>query len=154
MVIDNEQYDDVTLITIDSANRPGTLIEVRAPRLSVRGSAAPAGGWRSSGAAAQGACALRLAPGLWRGVTWRGPARRNADVRRWRTFDRRLQVVQCLTELNLSIRKARISSDGGWFVDGERPCSQRMRCAGSVECSSSVGGTRGREASKPCVRLR
>mmetsp|Transcript_32075 Transcript_32075/g.95782 ORF Transcript_32075/g.95782 Transcript_32075/m.95782 type:complete len:411 (-) Transcript_32075:840-2072(-) len=51
--IDNEGYDDVTAITIDSANRPGTLIE----------------------------------------------------------------VVQCLTELGLSIRRARISSDGGWFVD-------------------------------------
>ncbi|KAG2452901.1 hypothetical protein HYH02_002244 [Chlamydomonas schloesseri] len=53
VVIDNETYDDVTVITIDSANRPGTLIE----------------------------------------------------------------VVQCLTELGLSIRCARISSDGGWFVD-------------------------------------
>jgi len=29
------------------------------------------------------------------------------------------QVVQTLTELNLSIKRARISSDGGWFVDGE-----------------------------------
>ena len=29
------------------------------------------------------------------------------------------QVVQCLTELGLSIKRARISSDGGWFVDGE-----------------------------------
>jgi hypothetical protein len=27
--IDNDTYDDVTVITIDSANRPGTLIEVR-----------------------------------------------------------------------------------------------------------------------------
>lgn len=53
MVIDNETCDDATIITIDSANRPGTLIE----------------------------------------------------------------VVQCLTELGLSIRRARISSDGGWFVD-------------------------------------
>ncbi|GLI62359.1 hypothetical protein VaNZ11_004977 [Volvox africanus] len=53
VVIDNETYDDMTVITIDSANRPGTLIE----------------------------------------------------------------VVQCLTELGLSIRCARISSDGGWFVD-------------------------------------
>lgn len=31
-----------------------------------------------------------------------------------------LQVVQCLTELGLSVRHARISSDGGWFVDGEQ----------------------------------
>lgn len=27
------------------------------------------------------------------------------------------QVVQCLTEMGLSVKKARISSDGGWFVD-------------------------------------
>jgi len=53
VLVDNETYDDMTVVTIDSANRPGTLIE----------------------------------------------------------------VVQTLTELNLSIRKARISSDGGWFVD-------------------------------------
>jgi hypothetical protein len=28
VVIDNESHDDMTVITIDSANRPGTLIEV------------------------------------------------------------------------------------------------------------------------------
>ena len=28
-----------------------------------------------------------------------------------------VQVVQCLTEMGLSVRKARISSDGEWFVD-------------------------------------
>jgi hypothetical protein len=28
VVVDNETYDDMTVITIDSANRPGTLIEV------------------------------------------------------------------------------------------------------------------------------
>lgn len=33
-----------------------------------------------------------------------------------------LQVVQCLTELGLSIKLARISSDGGWFVDGKQYC--------------------------------
>jgi hypothetical protein len=32
----------------------------------------------------------------------------------------RWQVVQCLTELGLSVKQARISSDGGWFVDGEQ----------------------------------
>lgn len=31
---------------------------------------------------------------------------------------RRVQVVQCLTELGLSFTKARVTSDGGWFVDG------------------------------------
>lgn len=51
--IDNESYDDRTVITVDSANRPGTLVE----------------------------------------------------------------VVQCLTELGLNVKRARISSDGGWFVD-------------------------------------
>lgn len=51
--VDNETYDDRTIITVDSANRPGTLVE----------------------------------------------------------------VVQCLTELGLNVKKARISSDGGWFVD-------------------------------------
>ncbi|KAI8467573.1 MAG: hypothetical protein J3K34DRAFT_523655 [Monoraphidium minutum] len=51
--IDNDSYDDRTIITVDSANRPGTLVE----------------------------------------------------------------VVQCLTELALNVKRARISSDGGWFVD-------------------------------------
>lgn len=30
-----------------------------------------------------------------------------------------LEVVQVLTDLNLIIRRAYISSDGGWFMDGE-----------------------------------
>jgi UTP:GlnB (protein PII) uridylyltransferase len=30
-----------------------------------------------------------------------------------------LEVVQVLTDLNLFISKAYISSDGGWFMDGE-----------------------------------
>ena len=30
-----------------------------------------------------------------------------------------MQVVQLLTDLDLVIKKAHISSDGGWFVDGE-----------------------------------
>lgn len=50
------QYEDRTLVTLDSANRPGTLVE----------------------------------------------------------------VVQLLTELGLNVMKARISSDGGWFVDEVR----------------------------------
>lgn len=29
-----------------------------------------------------------------------------------------LEVVQVLTDLNLMITKAYISSDGGWFMDG------------------------------------
>ena len=56
------QYEDRTLVTLDSANRPGTLVE----------------------------------------------------------------VVQLLTELGLNVIKARISSDGGWFVDEVRAgCSRR-----------------------------
>ncbi|KAF8072682.1 TTC21B [Scenedesmus sp. PABB004] len=51
--IDQEAYDDATLLVLDSVNRPGTLVE----------------------------------------------------------------VVQCLTELGLNVKRARISSDGGWFVD-------------------------------------
>jgi len=51
--VDNKTHPSETIITIDSADRPGTLIE----------------------------------------------------------------VVQCLTEINLMVRGAQISSDGGWFVD-------------------------------------
>jgi hypothetical protein len=69
--IDNESYDDVTVITIDSANRPGTLIE----------------------------------------------------------------VVQCLTELNLSIRRARISSSQSWFVDGQCCCTLEAALAWSGICA-------------------
>lgn len=32
-----------------------------------------------------------------------------------------LEVVQILTDLNLTISKAYISSDGGWFMDGNAP---------------------------------
>lgn len=36
-----------------------------------------------------------------------------------------LEVVQVLTDLNLTITKAYISSDGGWFMDGKiSPFSQ------------------------------
>lgn len=30
-----------------------------------------------------------------------------------------LEVVQVLTDLNLQIKRAYISSDGGWFMDGD-----------------------------------
>eukprot|EP00955_Chlamydomonas_euryale_P107090 365744-Chlamydomonas_euryale.AAC.2 len=104
--IDNEGYDDVTAITIDSANRPGTLIEVR------------------------GAIARYVSGEMVAG----SPVRIRTPPASASLFDdrallgcftpappapRRRQVVQCLTELGLSIRRARISSDGGWFVDGE-----------------------------------
>eukprot|EP00775_Hariotina_reticulata_P005371 gene5371-5606_t len=63
VTVDNESYDDRTIITVDSANRPGTLVE----------------------------------------------------------------VVQCLTELGLIVKRARISSDGGWFVDEFHVCEQQGR---------------------------
>jgi UTP:GlnB (protein PII) uridylyltransferase len=53
VVIDNDAYDDATLVKVDSANRHGILLE----------------------------------------------------------------VVQALTDLELTITKAYISSDGGWFMD-------------------------------------
>jgi hypothetical protein len=28
-----------------------------------------------------------------------------------------VELVECLTEMGLNVRRARISSDGGWFVD-------------------------------------
>jgi len=62
VTVDNESYDDRTIITVDSANRPGTLVE----------------------------------------------------------------VVQCLTELGLIVKRARISSDGGWFVDEFHVCEQQV----------------------------
>lgn len=34
-----------------------------------------------------------------------------------------LEVVQILTDLNLIVTKAYISSDGGWFMDGNPPFS-------------------------------
>lgn len=34
-----------------------------------------------------------------------------------------LQVIQVLNDVNLVIKKAYISSDGGWFMDGKVYCS-------------------------------
>ncbi len=73
MEIDNDSYADRTLITLDSANRPGTLVE----------------------------------------------------------------VVQLLTELGLNVIKARISSDGGWFVD-----EVRGRCAAGTVRECQAGSAR------------
>ena len=76
----NNAHPTRSIVTVDSANRPGTLIEVvlfpdvdgiQLCRIQSKlGSASP-------------------------------------------------QVVQHFTELGLAVRKARISSDGGWFVDGK-----------------------------------
>lgn len=38
-----------------------------------------------------------------------------------------LEVVQILTDLNLIVTKAYISSDGGWFMDGNPPFSLFVR---------------------------
>lgn len=43
-----------------------------------------------------------------------------------------VQIVQHFTELDLRINRARISSDGGWFVDGKlywKMCWQRNKQA-------------------------
>jgi glycine cleavage system regulatory protein len=72
VIIDNEMYEDRTVITVDSANRPGTLVE----------------------------------------------------------------VVQCLTEMGLNVRKARISSDGGWFVDEfhvTESANKKVTCDGKLK---------------------
>ena len=80
--VDNNYDPSCTLITVDSANRPGTLVEV----------------------------SLRSACG-------------RPKVALDTTVPERLcavcQVVQHFTELGLNVRRARISSDGGWFVDGK-----------------------------------
>lgn len=47
----------------------------------------------------------------------------------------RLQMVQHFTELDLRICSARISSDGGWFVDGEK-CGLCGLCSGRAGCCS------------------
>ena len=60
-----------------------------------------------------------------------------------------LEVVQVLTDLKLIVKKAYISSDGGWFMDGRTKlklvsfCFLRQNGAisklfGSYSCSRSV----------------
>ena len=80
--VDNNYDPSCTLITVDSANRPGTLVEVT---------------WR----------VIRECPEVALDTT--------APERLWIVC----QVVQHFTELGLNVRRARISSDGGWFVDGK-----------------------------------
>lgn len=96
VMVDNETYEDVTVVTIDSANRPGTLIEVRHTLMHTNWESARTCE-RNADSLSQVSLSLVLTLSLFSAC----------------------QVVQTLTELNLSIRKARISSDGGWFVDGE-----------------------------------
>ena len=85
--IDNDCDDGATVLCIDSANRSGTLVEVRS----------------------HGPCRCQM---LGR------PSRRVLTLG---VLLRHLQVVQHMLALALQIRRARISSDGGWFVDGELP---------------------------------
>ena len=85
--IDNDCDDTATVLCIDSANRSGTLVEVRCPQ------------------------ALLVTGRMF-----------GSPLGRTLTFGvllRHLQVVQHMLALALQIRRARISSDGGWFVDGE-----------------------------------
>lgn len=50
-----------------------------------------------------------------------------------------MQVVQCLTELGLSVKQARISSDGGWFVDGEQLgcCAAHPTIVSGADCGAA-----------------
>ncbi len=75
---------DSTTVSVFSANRAGTLVEVRS---GVAGRAERPRRCRSGRAGGANAC---LSP---------------------------RQVVQHFTELGLNVKSARISSDGGWFVD-------------------------------------
>lgn len=92
--IDNDCDNSATVLCIDSANRSGTLVEVRVPEtLPVTGRMLGSPFGRT----------------LTFGVLLRHP-----------------QVVQHMLALALQIRRARISSDGGWFVDGELPDTQAL----------------------------
>jgi hypothetical protein len=94
-----------------------------APLLGRHGSMPPTAGlrrplsqrWR--GASAVGRAASR---GQRRTLPWPPPGPRLHSVLRvfLLSFS---QIVQHFTELDLRITSARISSDGGWFVDGELP---------------------------------
>jgi hypothetical protein len=83
--ISNDSDEHCTVVTIDSANRPGTLVEVSVFRF----------------------------PTLFYVCRFNSPLNRLMS----QSLDG-LQVVQHFTELGLNVRSARISSDGGWFVDG------------------------------------
>ena len=80
--VDNNYDSSYTLITVDSANRPGTLVEVTSPSDLGRSKVA------LDTTAPERLCLV-------------------------------CQVVQHFTELGLNVGRARISSDGGWFVDGK-----------------------------------
>ena len=109
--LDNNAHEKWTVVTIDSANRPGSLIYV-SPLRGCQGACTAPGGLR--GAIAGGGCPRGAPRRLWAAtrVLPPPPTRRAPPAP--------LQIVQHLTELDLRITSARISSDGGWFVDGER----------------------------------
>ena len=83
--IANDAHERWTVVTVDSANRPGSLIHV----------------------------SLGGVGGRWRRLVAGGAHPGRLPLPRCG-----LQVVQHFTELGLRIHSARISSDGGWFVDG------------------------------------
>lgn len=73
----------------------------------------------------------------------------DANLQKKRGFVRPavFQVVQGLTELGLEVHRARISSDGGWFVDGKEDGSSTFkitadwiceRATREVECVAAV----------------
>ena len=112
--IDNNAHDKWTVVTIDSANRPGSLIYVRpgAACCCWLPLAAVAAVMSLARPGSDIAC-LRLHPPS---TPYRppSPATPSPGIRL------PAQIVQHFTELDLRITSARISSDGGWFVDGAR----------------------------------
>lgn len=100
---------ETTTVSVFSANRAGTLVEVRSC-------------WQPE--KAQPACLLRLAsliegpssnPGF---AGSQGPGQLAwLPAAKCSLACVVLQVVMHFTELGLNVRSARISSDGGWFVD-------------------------------------
>lgn len=95
--VDNESLNDRSVLIIDSANRPGKHLPF-----------------------------FHAPPSLYPGFFLHSstPHTNQPDLHLVSSSSpgTLVEVVQCLTELGLNISKARISSDGGWFVDGASNC--------------------------------
>lgn len=138
--VDNEVHERWTVVTVDSANRPGSLVYVR----TAWGLTCQGHGWLDPPCSPpqcqlqRGGAVSTESPPPTRlptqqhprgGGLWARPASTAAGaltlwlsgsaLTPWLSGSA-LQVVQHFTELGLRINSARVSSDGGWFVDGER----------------------------------
>jgi glycine cleavage system regulatory protein len=110
--IDNASDPASTVVTIDSANRPGSLVYVSAGGdLGAR--AAAAAGSRPAATPCDFVPPLPISSARRPPLTPPPPLLRPSAL---------LQVVQHFTELGLRINSARISSDGGWFHDAFHVC--------------------------------